>query len=191
MSFASVFLVSVTLCLACVVLGNVCKSHGARSGLYGGYKRRLITGPLSYAWGPINIPTAGAQAFNMDGIGKLGHDPPRGPSADWRMLTTADAAGTNGLTCLPKRGGTRDRRFLVTHSLTGHCESCLTSTIAAERANNLRHRAPHTKEVYTAKSYMEYCSHFGMAKPNTNLLHWTRWNDRLQSRRTKSESGSN
>ncbi|RVE45587.1 hypothetical protein evm_009784 [Chilo suppressalis] len=31
---------------------------------------------------PINVPTAGAQAFPMDGIGRLGHDPPRGPSAD-------------------------------------------------------------------------------------------------------------
>ncbi|RVE44984.1 hypothetical protein evm_010348 [Chilo suppressalis] len=55
---------------------------------------------------PINVPTAGAQAFPMDGIGRLGHDPPRGPSADLWVLTTADAAGTNGLTCLPKHGGT-------------------------------------------------------------------------------------
>ncbi|RVE46402.1 hypothetical protein evm_008936 [Chilo suppressalis] len=45
---------------------------------------------------PINVPTAGAQAFSRDGIGRLGHDPPRGHSADWRVLTTADAAGTNG-----------------------------------------------------------------------------------------------
>ncbi|RVE40530.1 hypothetical protein evm_014820 [Chilo suppressalis] len=60
---------------------------------------------------PLNVPTAGAQAFPMDGIGRLGHDPPRGPSADWRVLTTADATGTNGLTCLPKHGGTRDRNF--------------------------------------------------------------------------------
>ncbi|RVE52957.1 hypothetical protein evm_002434 [Chilo suppressalis] len=57
---------------------------------------------------PINVPTAGAQAFPMDGIGRLGHDPPRGPSADWRVLLTADATGTNGLTCLPKHGGARD-----------------------------------------------------------------------------------
>ncbi|CAH0398113.1 unnamed protein product [Chilo suppressalis] len=35
------------------------------------------------------IPIAGAQAFPMDGIGRLDHDPLRGPSAD------ADAAGTN------------------------------------------------------------------------------------------------
>ncbi|RVE44488.1 hypothetical protein evm_010892 [Chilo suppressalis] len=90
---------------------------------------------------PINVPTAGAQAFPMDGIGSLGHDPPRGPSADWWMLTTADAAGTNGLTFLPKHGGIRDSKFLVTHPMTDHCESCLTSTIAAERANHLRHRA--------------------------------------------------
>ncbi|RVE40317.1 hypothetical protein evm_015033 [Chilo suppressalis] len=39
---------------------------------------------------------------------RLGHDPPHGPSADWRLLTTANVAGTNGLTCLPKHGGTRD-----------------------------------------------------------------------------------
>ncbi|RVE41297.1 hypothetical protein evm_014052 [Chilo suppressalis] len=57
---------------------------------------------------PINVPTARAQAFPMDGIGRLGHDPPRGPSAVWWVLTTADAAGTNGLTCLPKHGGARD-----------------------------------------------------------------------------------
>ncbi|CAH0403655.1 unnamed protein product [Chilo suppressalis] len=63
-------------------------------------------------------------AFPMDGIGRLGHDPPRGPSADWRVLMTAYAAGTNGLTCLPKHGGTRDSKFLVTHPMTDHCESC-------------------------------------------------------------------
>ncbi|RVE49908.1 hypothetical protein evm_005376 [Chilo suppressalis] len=46
---------------------------------------------------PINVPTAGAQAFPMNGRGRLGHDPPRGPGADWWVLTTADAAGTNSL----------------------------------------------------------------------------------------------
>ncbi|RVE44930.1 hypothetical protein evm_010429 [Chilo suppressalis] len=65
---------------------------------------------------PINVPTAGAQAFPMDGIGRLGHDPPRGPSVDWWVLTTADAAGTNGLTCLPKHGGS-SRNFLLPHQL--------------------------------------------------------------------------
>ncbi|RVE41620.1 hypothetical protein evm_013725 [Chilo suppressalis] len=91
---------------------------------------------------PINVPTAGAQAFPMDGIGRSGHDPPRGPSADRWVLTTANAAGTDGLTYLPKHGGARDSKFLVTHPKTDHCESCLTSTIAAERAGHLRHRAP-------------------------------------------------
>ncbi|RVE40373.1 hypothetical protein evm_014976 [Chilo suppressalis] len=53
----------------------------------------------------------GAQTFPMDGIGRLGQDPPRGLSADWWVLTTADAAGTNGLTCLPKYEGARDSNF--------------------------------------------------------------------------------
>ncbi|RVE43094.1 hypothetical protein evm_012268 [Chilo suppressalis] len=53
----------------------------------------------------------------MDGIGRLGRDPPRGPSADWRVLTTADAAGTDGLMCLPKHGGTRIRQCFIIISL--------------------------------------------------------------------------
>jgi hypothetical protein len=44
--------------------------------------------------------------------------PLRGPSADWWVLTTANAAPTNGLTCLPKHGGGRDSKFLVTHLMT-------------------------------------------------------------------------
>jgi hypothetical protein len=40
------------------------------------------------------------------------------PSADWRMLITGNAAGTNGLTCLPKHGGARDNKCLVTHLMT-------------------------------------------------------------------------
>ncbi|RVE42251.1 hypothetical protein evm_013110, partial [Chilo suppressalis] len=43
----------------------------------GGEKR-----PGTYLYLPINVPTAGAQAFPMDGIGRLGHDPLRGTSAD-------------------------------------------------------------------------------------------------------------
>jgi hypothetical protein len=30
---------------------------------------------------------------------------------------TANKAGTNGLTCLPKHGGARDSKFLVTHPM--------------------------------------------------------------------------
>jgi hypothetical protein len=44
-------------------------------------------------------------------IRRTGHNPPRGPSADWWVLTTANAAGTNGLTPLPKHGGARDNKF--------------------------------------------------------------------------------
>ncbi|RVE45048.1 hypothetical protein evm_010305 [Chilo suppressalis] len=71
----------------------------------------------------INVSTAGVQAFPMDGVRRLGHDPPRGPSMYWRVLTTADAARTNSLTCLPKHRGTRDSRLLVTHPMTDHCEN--------------------------------------------------------------------
>jgi hypothetical protein len=48
--------------------------------------------------------------------------PPSGrcTSAGWWVLTTANAAGTSrvGLTCLPKYGGARDSKFLVTHPMT-------------------------------------------------------------------------
>ncbi|RVE42173.1 hypothetical protein evm_013174 [Chilo suppressalis] len=37
---------------------------------------------------PISVPTAGAQAFPMDGIGRLGHDPPRGPTPFSTSTTT-------------------------------------------------------------------------------------------------------
>jgi hypothetical protein len=46
------------------------------------------------------------------------------------VLTTANAADTNSLTCLPKHGGARDNIFLVTHPMTGLCEHCLGSAIA-------------------------------------------------------------
>jgi hypothetical protein len=55
-------------------------------------------------------------------------NPPRGPSADWWVLTTANAAGTNGLTCLPKHGGAQDKKFLATYPMTD--QSCLTYAIA-------------------------------------------------------------
>ncbi|RVE46394.1 hypothetical protein evm_008928 [Chilo suppressalis] len=59
------------------------------------------------------------------GARRLGHIPPRLSRADWWVLTTADAAGTNGLTYLPKHGQTQDRRLLVDHPMTDHCESLL------------------------------------------------------------------
>jgi hypothetical protein len=54
-------------------------------------------------------------------IRRTGHNPPRGPG--WWVLTTANAAGTNGLTCLPKHGGDRDNKFLVTHPMPIHTET--------------------------------------------------------------------
>ncbi|RVE53957.1 hypothetical protein evm_001360 [Chilo suppressalis] len=75
-------------------------------------------------------PLLGYSAFPMDGIGSLGHNPPRGPSADWWVLTTADAAETNGLTCLPKHGGARDTfpGFVVRIKLLFNLSSYLRKT---------------------------------------------------------------
>ncbi|RVE43842.1 hypothetical protein evm_011510 [Chilo suppressalis] len=39
---------------------------------------------------PIDVPTAGAQAFPMDGIGRLGHDPPRVPITKNKTGDTSD-----------------------------------------------------------------------------------------------------
>jgi hypothetical protein len=57
---------------------------------------------------------------------KNGHNPPCGPSAAWWVLTTANAAGTHELTCLPKQGGARANKYLVSHPMTD--QRCLTST---------------------------------------------------------------
>jgi hypothetical protein len=54
----------------------------------------------------IDIPNAGAMALIVD-RNSLGERAvtPRGPSAIRWVLTTANAAGINGLTCLPKHEG--------------------------------------------------------------------------------------
>jgi hypothetical protein len=44
-------------------------------------------------------------------IRRTGHYPPRGPSAGWWVLTTANAAGANSLTCFSKHGGARDNKY--------------------------------------------------------------------------------
>jgi hypothetical protein len=59
-------------------------------------------------------------------------EPPREPSAGWWVLTTANAAGTNDLTCLPKHGGAQDNKFLVTHPMTD--QRYLASAIARRSA---------------------------------------------------------
>jgi hypothetical protein len=48
------------------------------------------------------------------------------------VLTTANATGTNGLTCLPKHGGARDNNFLVAHPMAE--QHCLNSAIALRSA---------------------------------------------------------
>jgi hypothetical protein len=72
--------------------------------------------PLRHIGHPYGLPTR-----------RTGH--PHWASADWWLLTTANTAGTNGLTCLPKHRGARDNIFLVTHPMTDLC--CLAS--ATER----------------------------------------------------------
>jgi hypothetical protein len=80
---------------------------------------------------PINVLTAGEQAFLMDyqqGECAITHH----TGTDWWVLTTANAAGTNSLTFLLKHGGARDNKFLVTHLMSE--QRCLTSAIARRSA---------------------------------------------------------
>jgi hypothetical protein len=65
-------------------------------------------------------------------IRRSGHNSPRGPITGWWVLTTANAAGTNGLTCPSKHGGARGSKFLVTNPMTDQC--CLTSATARRSA---------------------------------------------------------
>jgi hypothetical protein len=76
-------------------------------------------------------PLLGHRPYGLH-IRRTGHNPPRGPSAGWWELTTANAAGTNGLTCLPKHGGAWDNIFMITHPMTD--ERCLTSATARRSA---------------------------------------------------------
>jgi hypothetical protein len=90
---------------------------------------------------PNNVPTAGAQAFLMDWLltRRMGHITPCGPSADGWSLPTANTTGTNGLTCLPKHGGARFNKFLVTHPMTDQC--CLATAIVRRAHWPRGHRA--------------------------------------------------
>jgi hypothetical protein len=86
---------------------------------------------------------------------KTGHNLPRGPSAGWWVLTTANAAGTNGLTCLPKHGGAR-YKFLVTHPMID--QRCLTSAIARQ---SVLTAGPSSSSIGVYETYMKlnsvYC----------------------------------
>jgi hypothetical protein len=58
------------------------------------------------------------------------------------MLTTTNAAGTNGLTYLPKHGGAWDNKLLVTHPMTDLFKWRLASAIARWAHWPLDHRPP-------------------------------------------------
>jgi hypothetical protein len=91
--------------------------HGIRNK----FNQKEIKGGVFNHQQPINAPTAGTQAFlfpNGIHIRRTVHNPPHGPSAGWWVLTTANAAGTNDLTCLPRHGGAGDNKFLLTHPMT-------------------------------------------------------------------------
>jgi hypothetical protein len=62
-----------------------------------------------------------------------GFNPRRGPSAGWWVPTTANVAGTNCLTCLPKHGGAR-RRSLNAGPSSSSIKQCL--SIAKNCLNN-------------------------------------------------------
>jgi hypothetical protein len=116
-------------------------------------------------------------------IRRTGHNPPRGPIAVWWVLKIANAAGTNGLTWLPKRGA-RDNKFLVTHPMTD--QRCLTSAIArrsaltAEPSSSLLFGQVRTKfNFHTHLSLIPDFSSFSYAYPTkwgrySNVFVWQR-----------------
>jgi hypothetical protein len=61
-------------------------------------------------------------------VKRTGHKRPRGPRADWWVLMTTNAAGTNGLMCFPKHGGARVNKCLANHPKI--YQRCLTSAVA-------------------------------------------------------------
>jgi hypothetical protein len=71
----------------------------------------------------INFPTARSQAVltRWNTLRRTDYNPPRGPSG------VTNAAGTNGLSCLPMHRGARDNKFLVTHPIAG--QRCITCAI--------------------------------------------------------------
>jgi hypothetical protein len=76
------------------------------------------------------------------------------------MLTTANAAETNGLTCLPMHGA-QDSKFLVTHPMTDQC--CLTSIARRSALNDkmifgcIKIRIVHKSGVPACDPVIERC----------------------------------
>jgi negative regulator of replication initiation len=67
---------------------------------------------------PINVPTARAQAFLMDHPQRTVHNPPRGPSADWWVITTANVARVPSMSL--HRVILLERRLRLTRVLYGN-----------------------------------------------------------------------
>ncbi|RVE45571.1 hypothetical protein evm_009768 [Chilo suppressalis] len=103
----------------------------------------------------------------MDGIGRQGRDPPRGRSAHWWVLTTADAAGTNGLTCISNYGGAQDNKFLVAHPMTDHCESNESLFTQHYKSDDSASIGPVFKEVSTTQQTIAKMEAHGAL--NTNI----------------------
>jgi hypothetical protein len=67
-------------------------------------------------------------SYGLD-IRRTLHKPPRRPSADWWVPTTANATKNNSLMCFPKHGVAQDNKFLVTHWMTDLSIDCSPSAL--------------------------------------------------------------
>jgi hypothetical protein len=82
----------------------------------------------------------------------VGHYPLRRLSADWWMLTTANAAGINGLMCLLKHGGVQDSKFLVPNLIGWptllNFRNCTPSVLTAGSSNL---SGPSSQQTYRSR----------------------------------------
>jgi hypothetical protein len=78
------------------------------------------------------------------------------------MLTTANAAETNSLTCLPKDERARDDKYLVIHPMSN--QRCLTSAIARRCALTA---GPSNSSLSKCLSYKKYKYCILINKPGT------------------------
>jgi hypothetical protein len=86
---------------------------------------------------------------------------------EW-VLTTANAAGTNGLPCLPTYGGARDNKFLVTHPMTDQC--CLAFAIVHRAHWPQGHQAPHWSDIMVSHLFLRWPSTMTLASLNNGWV---------------------
>jgi hypothetical protein len=77
----------------------------------------LLMSPLLWCATSVGIVWFSGLPYGLT-TRRTDHNPPRGPSLDWWVLTTPNSAGTYGLRCLAKHGGARANKFLITHPTT-------------------------------------------------------------------------